>query len=120
MKRKYDHISPVMEDLHWLPIWERINYKVLPLTYKSLIGLAPQYLIDLLEHRTECITRRDNKNLLVNPQVRTVTFCGRTFKNVAPELWNNIPDSLRLSTSVNSLREDLRLFFLTLCTHHAR
>ncbi len=32
MKRKYDHISSVMENLHWLPIWERINYMVLLLT----------------------------------------------------------------------------------------
>ncbi len=119
MTRKYDHISPVMEDLHWLPIWERINYKVLLLKYKSLNGLAPQYLRDLLEHRPDCSTRRNHKNLLVNPQVRTVTFGGRAFRKAALDLWNNIPNSLCLST--NSLREDLRHFYATLCTHvHAR
>ncbi len=48
MTRKYDHISPVMEDLHWFPIWERINYKVLLLKYKSLNGLAPQYLSGII------------------------------------------------------------------------
>ncbi len=83
MKRKYDQISPVMEYLHRLPIWERINYKVLLLTYKSLDGLAPQFLSDLLERRPECSTRRDNKNLLVNPQVRTITFGDRAFKKAA-------------------------------------
>jgi hypothetical protein len=46
MTRKYDHISPVMEDLHWLPIWQRIDYKVLLLAFESLNGLAPQYLSD--------------------------------------------------------------------------
>ncbi len=110
MNRKYDHISPVMDDFHWLPIWERINYKVLLLTYKSLNGLAPHYLSDLIEHRPECSTRRDNKNLLVNPQVWTFTFGGRIFKKVAPDLWNNIPDSLHLSTSVKQFKRGLKTF----------
>ncbi len=40
--RKYDHISPVMSTLHWLPIKHRIDFKILLITYKALNGLAPQ------------------------------------------------------------------------------
>ncbi len=50
--RKYDHISPVLSTLHWLPIKHRIYFKILLITYKALNGLAPQYLSDLLLHYT--------------------------------------------------------------------
>ncbi len=46
--RKYDHITPILQSLHWLPIKFRISYKILLLTYKALNGLAPAYLISLL------------------------------------------------------------------------
>uniref|UniRef100_A0A8C1PDB8 Reverse transcriptase domain-containing protein n=1 Tax=Cyprinus carpio TaxID=7962 RepID=A0A8C1PDB8_CYPCA len=39
--RKYDHISPVLSTLHWLPIKHRIDFKILLITYKALNGLAP-------------------------------------------------------------------------------
>ena len=38
------HITPIIRDLHWLPIRARINFKVLLLTFKALHGLTPQYL----------------------------------------------------------------------------
>ncbi len=45
--RKYDHISPVMSTLHWLPIKHCIDLKIVLITYKALNGLAPQYLSEL-------------------------------------------------------------------------
>ncbi len=45
--RKYDHMSPVLSTLHWLPIKHRIDFKILLITYKALNGLAPQYLSEL-------------------------------------------------------------------------
>ena len=49
LSRKYDHITPHLMDLHWLPIEYRIQFKILLLTYKTLNGLAPSYLSDLLQ-----------------------------------------------------------------------
>ncbi len=48
--RKYDHISPVLSTLHWLPIKHCIDFKILLITYKALNGLAPQYLSKLVSH----------------------------------------------------------------------
>ncbi len=48
--RKYEHISPVLSTMHWLPIKHRIDFKILLITYKALNGLAPQYLSELLSH----------------------------------------------------------------------
>ncbi|KAI5615362.1 hypothetical protein C0J50_10871, partial [Silurus asotus] len=42
--RKYDHITPVLIILHWLPIKSRIDYKILLLNYKTLNDLVPKYL----------------------------------------------------------------------------
>ena len=46
--RKFDHITPILSSLHWLPIQARSDIKVLLLTYKTLHGLAPLYLSDLI------------------------------------------------------------------------
>uniref|UniRef100_A0A3B1J046 Reverse transcriptase domain-containing protein n=1 Tax=Astyanax mexicanus TaxID=7994 RepID=A0A3B1J046_ASTMX len=45
---KYEHISPILVSLHWLPIYFRIHFKILLFTFKSLNGLAPPYLSELL------------------------------------------------------------------------
>ena len=42
--RKFDHITPILKDPHWLPIRERIDFKILILTWKTLNGTAPEYL----------------------------------------------------------------------------
>jgi len=44
--RKFDHITPVLRDLHWLPVRQRIKYKLAMTVYKCLHGLAPTYLVD--------------------------------------------------------------------------
>ena len=47
--RRHDHITPVLRDLHWLPVEQRIIFKILPFTFKALNGLAPSYLSDLVK-----------------------------------------------------------------------
>ncbi len=46
--RKHDHITPILQSLHWLPIKFRISYKIVLLAYKALNDLAPAYLTNLL------------------------------------------------------------------------
>jgi len=47
-KRKYDHItSTLRDDLHWLPISQRILYNLYTIVYKSIHGAAPSYLTNL-------------------------------------------------------------------------
>ena len=42
------HITPILQNLHWLPVNIRIAYKINLLTYKSKAGLSPTYLSNLL------------------------------------------------------------------------
>ena len=46
---KREHISPVLYELHWLPVQERIVFKILLMTFKCLNGLAPSYLSELIQ-----------------------------------------------------------------------
>jgi len=42
--RRYDHITPVLQELHWLPVRRRVDFKMATLVYLSLSGMAPAYL----------------------------------------------------------------------------
>ena len=53
---KHEHISPVLQELHWLPVEQRIIFKILLMTFKCLNGIAPLYLSDLV---TRHIPRRN-------------------------------------------------------------
>ena len=47
--RRLDHITPVLRDLHWLPVEQRIILNILLFTFKALNGLAHSYLRDLVK-----------------------------------------------------------------------
>ena len=51
--RKYNHITPILRELHWLPVKFRIHFKLLLLTFKALHGMAPKYMVDLLVVKVE-------------------------------------------------------------------
>ena len=59
--RKREHISPILRSLHWLPIPERIDFKLLLLTFKSLNDVAPPYMEDLLVRYRPTTTLRSAK-----------------------------------------------------------
>ena len=46
--RKFDHITSILRNLHWLPLSKQITFKVLILTYRALHGLALDYIADLV------------------------------------------------------------------------
>ena len=48
--RKFDHITPIMIELHWLPTEQRIQFKILLITVKALNQLAPMYISNILSH----------------------------------------------------------------------
>ncbi len=68
--RHWDHITPVLPSLHWLPISERIKYKVLPVTFKAIHGVPPpSYLAALLNpYVTERSLCSAGKGLLCVPK----------------------------------------------------
>ncbi len=70
--RKSEHITPVLRSLHWLPVTFRIDFKVLLLVYKSLNGLGPKYIADMLtEYKPNRPLRSLGSSQLEIPRVHT-------------------------------------------------
>eukprot|EP00745_Piridium_sociabile_P007701 TRINITY_DN15145_c0_g1_i14.p1 TRINITY_DN15145_c0_g1~~TRINITY_DN15145_c0_g1_i14.p1 ORF type:complete len:248 (-),score=27.37 TRINITY_DN15145_c0_g1_i14:73-816(-) len=109
---KFDHITPLLRSLHWLPIQQRIFYKVASLCYKSIESSCPQYLTDLLHLYTPSRELRSlsDTRLFVIPHVRTKRFGQRSFLYQAPFVWNQLPHQLRCSTSLPSFKSNLKTF----------
>jgi len=51
---KSSHINPAPKSLHWLKIKQRIDHKILSLTYKLLTTTQPSYLLVLLRISKSC------------------------------------------------------------------
>ena len=77
--------SATCKSLHWLPVKYRVQFKFLLLVYKSLHGLAPTYLKQLLQTRVPSrILRGHDKKQLVAPVTKSVTYGNKCFSSVAP------------------------------------
>lgn len=90
------HITPLLKDLHWLPVKHRISYKVNVLTFKAIHGHSPVYIAELLHlYQPSRDLRSGSKNLLAIPRSNLKTVGERAFSSQAPILWNKLPDNLR-------------------------
>ena len=98
---KYDHVTPILKSLHWLPSKARIHYKILCLTYKALNDLAPDYLSDAITRyqptRSLCSFE---KGQLVVPKVRTKSYGSHAFGHAGPNLFNSLPEEIHLAPSM--------------------
>ena len=83
---KFDHISDTLKELHWLPVEQRIIFKINLICFKILINLAPDYLVDLIP-----------------------AFL-RAFSVIAPILWNDLPIDIRSIDDVNKFKSKLKTF----------
>ena len=105
--RKFDHITPVLQRLHWLPIKFRIQFKVILLTWKAFHDKAPIYINELVHfHNPSRHLRSSDKRLLSVP--RTFSSYGdRAFYACAPKLWNSLPSNLRFCNSLDVFKNHL-------------
>lgn len=98
---KFTHIRLVMMELHWLPVKERITFKIIIMTFKILIGRAPNYLKDLVKVRQ--VTSHSLRSMelvhLVIPIVQPER-AKQAFSVAAPILWNALPKVFRLRRNI--------------------
>ena len=108
---RFCHISPLMRELHWLPVKYRTQFKILLFAFKAIHGIAPSYIRKIIS-----IKRQGNYNLrsstgilLAYPSFRTrATLGDRAFVAAAPALWNTLPLELRAMTNVNTFKRHLK------------
>ena len=115
--KKYDHITPILINLHWLPVRYRINFKILLLTFKALHGTAPSYINGLIHTKTNTryLLRPNEGVLLKHPSgQRKKSFGDRSFSVVAPTLWNALPVSLHSIKCISTFKSNLKTFLFQL------
>ena len=109
--KKSDHITPVLRSLHWLPMVQRIQFKVLTITYKVKHGLAPKYISELLVPKNPSRVLRSSSSIHLQfspgPIPRT-RYGSRAFAVAAPQLWNKLPLHIRSSPSLDTFKTRLK------------
>ena len=109
-KRKYDHVTPLLKSLHWLPVKERIEYKVATLCHKYFLGTLPFYLSCLLRKptRTRNLRSGKDKTILFKPIKKLQSYGERSFEFCGPSIWNALPREIREIESHESFKHALK------------
>ena len=100
-RRKYDHVSDLFTELHWLPIKQRIVFKLLLFVFKIFHGTAPYYL-------ETCVTITDPIQWILRIPRALNSYGDRAFSNTAPRLWNALPAQLRQAETLTYFKAHLK------------
>ena len=110
LHNKFTHITPVLKSLHWLPMSERVKFKILLLVYHSVHGSAPQYNTALINTYTPSrLLRSSDSGLLTVPKCKT-KWGERAFIHAGPSLWNSLPREIRDSKCVETFKIKLKTY----------
>ena len=102
--KKFDYISPKLQELDWLSVKEHLLFRDTVLMYKCINNLAPPYLCNKFSKRSnihECNTR--NRELLQIPIYNTTTG-QRTFHYRGVKLWNDLDNNTKQMPSLRSFK----------------
>ncbi len=106
--RKSEHITPVLRSLRWLPVTFRIDFKVLLLVYKSLNGLGPKYIADMLtEYKPNRPLRSVGSSQLEIPRVHSKQG-ESAFSYFAAHSWNQLPEEIRCAKTLATFKSRLK------------
>ena len=113
------HVNHILFTLHWLPIEQRVMYKLACFVFKALHGLAPLYISEMLELYRPKRTLRSQGDikLLSVPRTNCVTFGDRAFAAAAPRVWNCLPREVRELSSYQTFRKHLKTCLFKLAYH---
>ena len=113
LTKKSSHITPVLHELHWLPIGYRIVYKLMLIVYKSLHNLAPDYINDLLQpYNPPRKLRSSYMSLLFEPRSKQ-TWGDKAFSIAAPRLWNSLPAHIKTCSSITKFKTALKTHLMS-------
>ena len=116
---RYSHqqIGPhhaVLFALHWLPVCQRIKFKVLVIVFKAKCGTGPVYLQELIQpYRRGRELRSANHHLLNVPFTKSAAISNRAFGVAGPVLWNGLPRYIRAITTLTVFKSQLKTHLFT-------
>ena len=106
---RHSHITPVLQQLNWLPIIKRCQFKILILTFKALHQQTPKYICDLFHWYTPTRALRSASNIsLVASRSKTVRYGKRLIDTSSATLWNSLPHEIKCATNVGYFKNILK------------
>ena len=113
--KKHDHITLSLQQLHWLPVKYRIDFKVILLVFKALHNMAPTYIKDMIKRKQETrYSLRSNKAILLQvPRFKCVTLGRRSFAINGPTLWNSLPHNIQTIESLDVFKKELKSYLFS-------
>ena len=100
-KKKNDHVTELLHTLHWLPVRQRIIFKILTFVFKYFQKNVPDYISD-------CLTIKNENNYTLDIPRTNTSYGDRAFYCIAPKLWNSLPNFIRTATSYNQFKSHLK------------
>ena len=96
-------------NLHWLPVEQRIIFKIALVTFKALHDVAASYITELIRpYKPSRTLRSSSRNLLAVPRFNIKTYGGRSFTDAAPTMWKSLPLELRTCVSLSTSKSKLK------------
>ena len=119
--RRCDHISLTLQQLHWLPVRQRVLFKIAVLIFQCLTGQAPSYLADdcqlVSDARLRCLQSSYSLTCVVRHTRNT--YGDQCFAAAGPLAWNYLPAELRQCHSLEQIKRCLKTHFFRLWNHSA-
>ena len=109
---RHQNCTPLLQQLHWLPISERIKYKT---ACNAITGSAPSNLSELLHlySLSRSLGSSSDTRMLKIQRFNRKTHGFRTFSHFGPHIWNNLPQDIRHSATLSSFKSQLKTFLFS-------
>ena len=113
LSRKSCHMTPILKELHWLPVSQRIVFKLMLIVHKSVNNIAPIYISELLKVYTPSRNLRSSNMSLLKEPTSKRTWGDRSFSVAAPRLWNHLPTKLKSCHSITRFKSLLKTHLMS-------
>ncbi|XP_076031803.1 uncharacterized protein LOC143019719 [Oratosquilla oratoria] len=113
-----ERVTPILIDLHWLPIKARLVYKICVMAYQALNSGRPKYIRDLLEDfhiDSDMLLRHSVMPHRLHEPRYNLEIGFRAFENCAPRLYNKLPLNLKMAENVEIFKKRLKTYLFTEC-----
>ena len=115
LSRKSCHITPILKELRWLPVSQRIVFKLIKMliVHKSVNNIAPIYISELFKVYTPSRNLRSSNMSLLKEPTSKRTWGDMSFSVAAPRLWNHLPTKLKSCHSITRFKSLLKTHLMS-------
>jgi hypothetical protein len=110
--RKYDHVTPILKELHWIPVKEHLYHRDAVLAFKCMNGMVPEYLSSQFTARGAVSGRITRQSGQLNIPLFISATGQKTFQYRITKLWNELPSNLKLNRTISSFKTELKNILL--------